>query len=222
MEMFFVFFILGIGIYLIYFLVKKGSKETIPTKSVTKNIPDEVLKREYMGLREMFVNGEMSNKMATELILKKDEYLIFDIPNVSICEERAIKTKGSTKSVRVRVMKGVSVGLGGFEASSETKVIPIDTGNFTLTNKRVHFAGSTKTVDYPLSKINTIEELDSGIAISRSGKSKIEYYLGTDVMSLLVTISPEEDEDFDSEQISYALNGEECKGILLEAISRID
>ena len=117
---------------------------------------------------------------------------------------------------------GVSVGLGGFEASSETKVIPIDTGNFTLTNKRVHFAGSTKTVDYPLSKINTIEELDSGIAISRSGKSKIEYYLGTDVMSLLVTISPEEDEDFDSEQISYALNGEECKGILLEAISRID
>ena len=110
MEMFFVFFILGIGIYLIYFLVKKGSKETIPTKSVTKNLPDEVLKREYMGLREMFVNGEMSNKMATELILKKDEYLIFDIPNVSICEERAIKTKGSTKSVRVRVMKGVSVG----------------------------------------------------------------------------------------------------------------
>ena len=46
--------------------------------------------------------------------------------------------------------------------------------------------------------------------------------LETDVMSLLVTISPEEGEDFESEQISYTLNGEECKGIFLEAISRIE
>ena len=33
---------------------------------------------------------------------------------------------------------------------------------------------------------------------------------------------PEEGEDFESEQISYTLNGEECKGIFLEAISRIE
>ncbi len=219
MEFLLVILFLGAGIY---FFAKKGPKESTQTKSIFNNIPEEVLEREFQGLREMFVNGEMANKMTTDLILKKDEYLIFDIPGVSLCEERTIKTKGSTRSVRVRVMKGVSVGLGGFEASPETKVIPIDTGNFTLTNKRVHFAGATKTVDYPLTKINTIEELDSGVAISRSGKSKVEYYLETDVMSLLVTISPEEGEDFESEQISYTLNGEECKGIFLEAISRIE
>ena len=119
-------------------------------------------------------------------------------------------------------MKGVSVGLGGFEASPETKVIPIDTGNLTLTNKRVHFAGNTKTVDYALSKINTIEELDSGLAISRSGKTKVEYFLETDVMSLLVTITPENDEEFEAEQVTYVINGKECKAIFLEAISRIN
>lgn len=186
------------------------------------NIPEDVLEREFKELRERFATGEIANRMTSDLILKKGEHLIFDIPGVSLCEERTVKTSGTTRSVRVRVMKGVSVGVGSFEASPETKVVPIDTGNMTLTNKRVHFAGETKTVDYPLSKINTIESLDSGVAISRTGKTKVEYYLGTDNMSLRVTISPEEGEDFESEQISYILDGTECRGIFVETISMIE
>lgn len=217
---------LGMVLYVL-FKISKGTQETAvsqvtPSKIFTNNIPEDALERNLNGLREMFVNGDMANQMTTDLILKKGEHLIFDIPGVSLCEERTVKTKGTTRSVRVRVMKGVSVGLGGFEASPETEVVPIDHGNITLTNQRIHFAGTTKTVDYSLSKINTIEKLDNGFAISRAGKTKIEYYLGTDNMSLLVTVTPEENEDFEPEQISYVLNGEQCKGILLEAISRID
>ena len=205
-----------------WYVLQKGSPSSQSAQIISTQIPESVIEREFKGIREMFVNGDMAEKMSTDLILKKDEHLIFDIPGVSLCEERTIRTKGSTRSVRVRVMKGVSVGLGGFEASPETKVIPIDTGNLTLTNKRVHFAGNTKTVDYALSKINTIEELDSGLAISRSGKTKVEYFLETDVMSLLVTITPENDEEFEAEQVTYVINGKECKAIFLEAISRIN
>ena len=205
-----------------WYVLQKGSPSSESAQIISTQIPENVIEREFKGIREMFVNGDMADKMSTDLILKKDEHLIFDIPGVSLCEERTIRTKGSTRSVRVRVMKGVSVGLGGFEASPETKVIPIDTGNLTLTNKRVHFAGNTKTVDYALSKINTIEELDSGLAISRSGKTKVEYFLETDVMSLLVTITPENDEEFEAEQVTYVINGKECKAIFLEAISRIN
>ena len=217
-----IFIILLIVFGLFVFLSQGISTPSEPPKEISTQIPEDVLDREFKDLRRMFVEGEMAERMPTDLILKKDEHLIFDIPGVSLCEERTIRTKGSTRSVRVRVMKGVSVGLGGFEASPETKVIPIDTGNLTLTNKRVHFAGDTKTVDYALSKINTIDELDSGIAISRTGKSKIEYFLETDVMSLLVTINPEKGEEFESEQVSYVINGKECKSIFLEAISRLD
>ena len=194
-------------------------KQTEP-QPISGNIPDEVIDREFKDLQKRFVDGEMADRMTSDLILRKDEYLIFDIPGVSLCEERTIKTKGRTGSVRVRVMKGVSVGLGGFEASPETKVIPIDIGNFILTNKRIHYSGDTKTVDFALNKINTIDDLDSGISLSRTGKSKIEYYLDTDVMKLLVTINPKKGEDFESEQVAYPINGEQCKAIILEAISR--
>ena len=213
-------FIFAIILTLWFVFSGKPQDETSSDQIVSTQIPKDILDREFSSIRDKFVNGDLAEKMPTDLILKKNEHLVFDIPGVSLCEERTIKTKGSTRSVRVRVMKGVSVGLGGFEASPETKVIPIDTGNLTLTNKRVHFAGSTKTVDYALSKINTIEELDSGVAISRSGKTKVEYFLETDVMSILVTISPEIGEDFEAEQVRYTVNGNECKKIFLETISR--
>lgn len=210
----------GLVIFGFIFYGDKSMSEGV--QEITTQIPEDILEREFKGIRELFINGDLASKMTTDLILKKDEKLIFDIPGVSLCEERTIKTKGSTRSVRVRVMKGVSVGLGGFEASPETKVIPIDTGNLTLTNKRVHFAGDTKTVDFSLSKINTIEELDSGIAISRSGKTRVEYFIGTDAMSIGMTISPKENEDFEAEQVSYVINGNECKKIFLGVISSIN
>jgi hypothetical protein len=212
--------VIAIGLY--WFFSQSTSNPSRQPKKISTQIPDEILEREFKDIRRMFVDGEMANKMTTDLILKRGEHLIFDIPYVSLCEERTIKTKGSTRSVRVRIMKGVSVGLGGFEAAPEKKVIPIDNGNFTLTNKRIHFAGDTKSVDYNLSKINSIDELDNGVAISRTGKNKVEYFLETSGMSWQVTISPGRGQNFEPEEVTYVIDGKECKKILLEAISRLN
>jgi len=218
-------FILGAIYFAIRMVNKKGKPTAAASTKLSKistNIPEEILARQLVILQNDFVDGRFSDEMSTDLILKKNEHLIFDVPGVSLCEERTVKTKGKSKSVRVRVMKGVTVGTGRFEAAPEARVVPIDRGNLTLTNKRVHFAGETKTVDFPLSAMNTIQAFDSGVSVSRSGKTKVEYFLDMDRMSINATITPDDGEDFDPEEITYALNGAECKKIFLEAISRLD
>jgi hypothetical protein len=213
----------------IYFAIRKVTQKGKPTAAaspklseLSTNIPEEVFETNLEILRNDFVDGKFADEMSTDLILKKNEHLIFDIPGVSLCEERTVKTKGKSNSVRIRVMKGVTVGTGRFEAAPEAKVVPIDIGNLTLTSRRVHFAGETKTVDFALSSMNTIEAFDSGISVSRSGKTKIEYFLDMDRLKIESTFTPDEGEDFEPEEITYALNGGECKKIFLEAISRLD
>ena len=41
-------------------------------------------------------------------------------------------------------------------------------------------------------------------------------------MSIGMTISPKENEDFEAEQVSYVINGNECKKIFLGVISSIN
>ena len=107
-----------------------------------------------------------------------------------------------------------SYRFGGFEGGVEKKVVTLDTGNFTLTNKRLIFSGSTKSVEYPLSKIVTIDTLENGIVINRSGKTKMEYFLNTTNISLVLKVTPEDGEDFVEEKVDYKLKGIEVKKII--------
>ena len=165
METLLIIFVLGaVG----YFIVTQTSSPTSTNTPLTpSNIPETALDKFYDDIRDKFVNGEMVVKFDTSIILKKDEKLIFDNPGISLCEERTVKTKGSHQGFSIRVMKGVSYRFGGFEAASQKEVVELDVGNLTLTNKRLMFSGSTNSVDYPISKINRIEAMETGISISR-------------------------------------------------------
>ena len=156
----------------------------------------------------------MGNKFDTNLLLKKGERLVFDIPQVSLCEERSVRVKGGYQGFSVRLMKGVSYRFGGFTGGTEQQVIELDSGNFILTNKRIVFSGEKLSKDVPLNKINTIESLDNGISITRSGKQKTEYYVGTDVVELTMKITPSEGENFKEEDINWKLTGIEVKNII--------
>ena len=96
------------------------------------------------------------------------------------------------------------------------KVVQIDEGNFILTNKRVVFSGESKSNDYPLSKIVTIEALDNGIVINKSGKQKMEYYIGTNNVEIKMEVVPnrEKGETWEKETIPFALRGEEVIKII--------
>jgi|TARA_B110000879_G_scaffold154401_1_gene199657 hypothetical protein len=198
-----------------YFIVTQTSSPTSTnTPLTTSNIPETALDKFYDDIRDKFVNGEMAVKFDTSIILKKDEKLIFDIPGITLCEERTVKTKGSHQGFSIRVMKGVSYRFGDFEAAPQKEVVELDVGNLTLTNKRLMFSGSTNSVDYPISKINRIEAMETGISISRAGKVRVEYFLGTSNVSLTGTVSPDEGESFEPEEITYEFSGHECKTVL--------
>lgn len=217
--------ITGVGfIFLVIFsittLLKKtsGSSKPFSLFQSQTNIPEGALRNAYEDIREQFLNGEMANQMDSPVILKKNEILIFTIPGVALCEEKTVKTKGSMQGVSIRVMKGVSYRVGGFEASSQKKIVELDKGTLTVTNKRLSFSGKTHSVDFPLSKINAIKPLETGISISRSGKQRVEYFLGTSNVSITVTVHPEKGESFEPEETTYKFSGDECKEVLTRLI----
>ena len=164
-------------------------------KEPEKTPPSKEVIDQWIGyVIENLIKGDYSSSFSSSLMLKKGEKLIFDVPNVELCEERSIKMKGGHQGFSIRIMKGVSYRFGSFEGGREMKVVPIDSGNFILTNKRIVYSGETAQRDFSLSKINTIDVIENGITLSRAGKTKTEYYLNFDGLELSFTITPEEGE----------------------------
>jgi len=116
------------------------------------------------------------------IILKKNEICYTCINGAQLWEDRAVRvTTGGYGGPRIRVAKGVSFGMGGFGAKSVShdERTLIDNGTFIITNTRVVFAGKSKTIDFPLNKVVSVDSIPlEGIVINRSNKQKTEYYLG--------------------------------------------
>ena len=210
--------IVTIGIIIGLFFILKANKWFIrpSTKNEIKSkIPEEVLDKQFDEVIDEFVKGEYSKSFPTNYLLKKGERLIFDIPNITLAEERSVGVKGGHQGFSVRIMKGVSYRFGNFSAGAEYKIVPLDEGNLILTNKRIVFSGEKASKDISLSKINTIEPMDNGIRLARAGKQKVEYYLGTNNVEFTLTVTPNEgDEGWEEESVNWYLSGGEVKNII--------
>ena len=117
------------------------------------------------------------------VILKRGEEPIVVLPNLILREPQSVRTSyGSYGGPTVRLMKGVSFRLGGasHRSSSHDEIKIIDKGTLTITNKRLIFTGSMKTLNYNLSKILSITDFKDGIAIQRDNKQKTEYFTDCD------------------------------------------
>ena len=122
------------------------------------------------------------------IMLKKNERAVFSINNISLSENRSVRT-GSYGGSRVRVAKGISVGGGSFKSQSHEELTVIDNGTLILTNQRMVFVGKTHSSDIPLKKIVSIEPYKNAIVIGKEGKAKSQQIAGTDKSFFNVTIS---------------------------------
>lgn len=116
------------------------------------------------------------------VILKKTEKAIVVLPNITFKEPRAVRTSvGGYGGPTFRIAKGISFKLGGASSKSVShdEIKAIDQGTLTITNKRLIFTGTMKTLNYNLSKIILINEFKDGISIQRDNKQKIEYFTGS-------------------------------------------
>jgi hypothetical protein len=141
------------------------------------------------------------------VILKKNEELILSVPNVSLSEPRAVRT-GSYGGPSFRVAKGVYFRVGGFKAQSHDEIKNIDQGIITLTNTRLVFSGSKRTINIPLGKIISIEPYSDAIALRREGKEKTQYFMGINKAILNLSVSSREyKEPFSGLMFKYFIEG---------------
>ncbi len=117
------------------------------------------------------------------IILKRAEEAVLVLPNITFKEPRAVRTSvGGYAGPTIRIAKGISFRLGGgtSRSVSHDEIKTIDKGTLTITNKRLIFTGSMKTLNYNLSKILSITDFKDGIGIQRDNKQKTEYFIDCD------------------------------------------
>ncbi len=126
------------------------------------------------------------------VILKKDEVISIIMENINLQEPRAVRqTQAAYGGPTIRVAKGVSFRMGGASARSESheEIRVIDNGKLVLTNRRLIFIGSKRTVNIDLRKIMAIVAYKDGIESQRENKQKPEYFTGTDKHTINYTIN---------------------------------
>ncbi len=130
-------------------------------------------------------NGSIPIKFSgsSPVMLKKDESISIIMENINLQEPRAVRqTRAAYGGPTIRVAKGVSFRLGGASARSEShdEIKVIDQGKLVLTNKRLIFIGTKRTINIDLRKIMAITPYRDGIESQRENKQKPEYFTGTD------------------------------------------
>jgi hypothetical protein len=113
------------------------------------------------------------------VMLKAGEKLFFSLPGVTLREPRSV-SRGVYGGPAIHIAKGVTLRTGAFQAQSHEELKDIDQGTLVLTNKRLVFAGSKRSVETVLAKLISVDAYSDAVAIRREGKEKTEFYLGLD------------------------------------------
>src|SRR5258705_14545 len=85
----------------------------------------------------------------TNLALADGEELLCNLPGTTLMEPRAIRiSRGCYAGPSIRIAKGVSFHFGSSQSISEShdEIRPVDSGGLAVTNRRLIFVGSNRTV----------------------------------------------------------------------------
>lgn len=147
---------------------------------------------------------------SVDLLLKKNEYPILELENITLQEPRAVRvSRGGYGGTSIRIAKGITLHTGGTRGRSEShdEIRNIDNGKLLITNKRIMFLGSNRTTNIDINKIVSIEDYLDGIKIQRSNKQKPEYFIGVDNNSITINI--------EGRQHNVLFNGEMIREIII-------
>lgn len=166
---------------------------------------------------QKLANGKINlTPVSSPVILKKNETAYISLPNITLSEPRAVRvSKSGGYGTSYRLAKGFTVhsGTGQSRSVSHDEIMAIDIGTFVITNKRVVFVGSKKSVNIDLKKILSMTVYKDGISIQRENKQKIEYFTKTNRHSMDFTI--------DGRTHSLPLEGYFIKAIILGQIANL-
>ena len=134
---------------------------------------------------------EFPTPASPDIILKKNEKIILNADNIALLEPRSVRaTHGTYGGPSFRIAKGVYFRLGAFNAQSESheELREIDRGSLTLTNKRLIFSGSKRTVSIDIRKIVSVNPYRDAITIRREGRERIQYFTGINLNNIEIKV----------------------------------
>ncbi len=141
--------------------------------------------------------GKVPIHMGSEppIILRRKENPILVLPNVVLWEPRSVRRiTGGYAGPTFRIAKGVYFRVGGFRAVGESheELKQIDEGVLTLTDRRLVFSGSKRTVNIDLRKIVAVEPYRDGIGVQRADRARTQYFTGIDQVELKIRVEDRE------------------------------
>ncbi len=146
---------------------------------------------------ESIANGNLDNvtiqmagdTLKTNVILKKDEKIMFYLSSIDYLEERSKRVSSGGGGFSFRVTKGVWYRTPALNSPQYANVITqLDSGVLILTNKRYIFTGSSKNIDVPFTKITSIDPYQDGVGIARANKQRTEIFTGSYHWPLIISI----------------------------------
>jgi hypothetical protein len=169
---------------------KEEEKKELSKIEQEKNIKQKQKNLIVSAISEGKLPITMEN--STGLLLKKDETINLVLTGVNFLEPRAVRyTQGGGAGASYRVSKKVTLRTGGLAAKSRSvdEIKKIDTGTLTITNKKIVFSGSIKTITIDLRKLVDLTPYTDGVATRRENKQKTEYFTNTHKTTLNIKIS---------------------------------
>lgn len=129
----------------------------------------------YREIARIESGGELMSGNPTGLIMQKNENCYLSLP-ATLYEERVLSRDyvGGSQGVNIRIMKGISyrVGQQRGQMVSRSGMVAISDGYFIVTNKRLVFSGSRKSVSTPFGKLLDIHVFNDGLNFSSSTRQK--------------------------------------------------
>jgi hypothetical protein len=165
-----VLFLLGAGIVLFALLKNSGTSRT-----------DEEAAH-LVRLLELIDSGSAKINLVSgdpPIALLDQERAVLVMPKCMLWEPKAVRiSRGGYGGTSFRIAKGFWVHTGRSRSSSQSfdKLQPTDQGTLVVTNKRIAFLGTLKTICVELNSIISIDPYADGIGIHLRNKQKVECF----------------------------------------------
>ena len=209
---------IGLGVVVLFIWWGLHADKVSDKQAIKRDASSEHPELKSGLLKEISV-GRYADQFEAEIFLKADETLCLVIPDVSYCEERVVSRRGQSGGASFRVARGLWIRTGSFGSEAVEEITQLDVGDLILTSTRLIFVGARKLIEYPLSKILRMSASTDQLAIARSGKQKIEYFVGVDSLSMWATAKSSSDDEI-PEEIRLKITGEDIKTITQWALKQ--
>ena len=172
--------------------------------------------RLYRLLLDHFKLGNTIFNHESNILLKKGEHVVFkSLDYIVLKEPTSIQVSQSSHSGIGGINGKFMAGYGVSKTVSEIQEVikPIDSGHFTITNKRFIYSGDKRNIDVNISQITAITPYVDGFKLQRKNKQKPEYFTDIDHLAFLC--------DFKNEIYFYRVNGDIIKSLIEGGLNEV-